>query len=113
MWDYRTITPLQRSPELAGQKFFTKEEAAEFEKRNTGSSLPAFSWWQEKLELTDDRRTSLIVDPPFETNYFFGAVGRNYDVAPDGQLFLVNALVEDSASRAITWVLNWTAELEQ
>ena len=32
VWDYRTITPLQRSPELAGQEFFTEEEAAEFEK---------------------------------------------------------------------------------
>ena len=64
VWDYRTITPLQRSPELAGQEFFTEEEAAEFEKLNTGSTLPAWSWWEDKLELTDDRRTSLIVDPP-------------------------------------------------
>ena len=64
VWDYRTITPLQRSPELAGQEFFTEEGAAEFERRNTGSSLPQFSWWQDLLELTDDRRTSLIVDPP-------------------------------------------------
>ena len=64
VWDYRTITPLQRSSELAGQEFFTEEEAAEFEKRNTGSATPVFSWWEDKLELTDDRRTSLIVDPP-------------------------------------------------
>lgn len=62
--DYRTITPLQRSPELAGQAFFTEPEAAEFERLNTGSSLPAWSWWQDSLQLTDDRRTSLIVDPP-------------------------------------------------
>ena len=64
VWDYRTITPLQRSNELAGQEFFTEEEAAEFERRNTGSTLPAWSWWEDKLELTDDKRTSLIVDPP-------------------------------------------------
>jgi hypothetical protein len=64
VWDYRTITPLQRSPELEGQEFYTEEEAAEFEERNTGSATPVFSWWQDKLELTDDRRTSLIVDPP-------------------------------------------------
>ena len=64
VWDYRTITPLQRSPELARQAFFTEPEAAEFERLNTGSSLPAWSWWQDSLQLTDDRRTSLIVDPP-------------------------------------------------
>ncbi len=64
VWDYRTITPLQRSAALAGQEFFTEEEAAEFEKRNAGSSLAIFSWWQDKLELTNDRRTALIVDPP-------------------------------------------------
>ena len=64
VWDYRTITPLQRSSEFAGQEFFTKEEAAEFERANTGSSSPGWSWWEDKLELTDDRRTSLIVDPP-------------------------------------------------
>jgi hypothetical protein len=27
VWDYRTITPLRRSPELAGQPFFAEEEA--------------------------------------------------------------------------------------
>ena len=64
VWDYRTITPLQRSPELAGQEFLSEEQAAEFERANAGSSLPAWSWWEDKLELTDDRRTSLIVDPP-------------------------------------------------
>ena len=64
IWDYRTITPLQRPPRLEGQEFFTEEQAAEFEKTNTGSSLPAWSWWEDKLELTHDRRTSLIVDPP-------------------------------------------------
>ena len=55
VWDYRTITPLQRSPELAGQEFLSEEQAAEFERANAGSSLPAWSWWEDKLELTDDR----------------------------------------------------------
>ena len=36
-----------------------------------------------------------------------------FDVAADGQRFLVNALVEDSLSTPITWVLNWAAQLEQ
>ncbi len=64
VWDYRTITPLQRSPEFAGQEFLSEEQAAEFERTNGGSSLPTWSWWEAKLELTNDRRTSLIVDPP-------------------------------------------------
>ena len=62
MWDYRTITPLQRSPELAGQEFLSEEQAAEFERANVGSPLPTWSWWEDRVELTDDRRTSLIVD---------------------------------------------------
>ncbi len=64
VWDYRTITPLQRSPELAGQEFLSEEQAAEFERANVGSSLPTWSWWEDRVELTDDSRTSLIVDPP-------------------------------------------------
>ena len=44
VWDYRTITPLQRSPEFAGQEFLSEEQAAEFERTNGGSSLPAWSW---------------------------------------------------------------------
>ena len=48
----------------------------------------------------------LASDPTF--------VQRNpFDVTADGQRFLVNALVEESLSTPITWVLNWTAELEQ
>ena len=38
---------------------------------------------------------------------------NNYDVTADGQRFLVNAFVEDAIRAQITWVLNWTAELEQ
>ncbi len=36
-----------------------------------------------------------------------------FDVTADGQKFLVNALVDGAGSVPITWVLNWTAELEQ
>ena len=38
---------------------------------------------------------------------------NNYEVTADGQRFLVNAFVEDAVRAPITWVLNWTAELEQ
>jgi hypothetical protein len=38
-------------------------------------------------------------------------VRNHYAVSKDGQRFLVNTLVEESASTPITVVLNWTAEL--
>ena len=42
-----------------------------------------------------------------------GLLPRRFDVAADGQRFLVNTLVEGALSTPITWVLNWTAELDQ
>ena len=36
-----------------------------------------------------------------------------YDVSADGQRFLVNTLVEETASAAITLVVNWTAGLKK
>ena len=38
---------------------------------------------------------------------------NSFDVTADGQRFLVNTLVEGASSTPITWILNWTAELEQ
>src|ERR1700741_276968 len=32
VWDYRTITPMQRPVELGTKAFFTEEEAAKYEK---------------------------------------------------------------------------------
>lgn len=36
---------------------------------------------------------------------------NDYDVAPDGQRFLVDELVEDPAKATITVVVNWAARL--
>lgn len=36
-----------------------------------------------------------------------------YDASPDGQRFLVNALVEEAASAPITLVINWPALLRK
>ena len=36
-----------------------------------------------------------------------------YDVSADGQRFLVNTLVEETTSSAITLVVNWTAGLKK
>ena len=72
IWDYRTMTPLQRPRDLADKDVFTAEEAAAYEQAQTESradddALPtvhAKFWLDYGTQLTDDRRTSLVVDPP-------------------------------------------------
>ena len=86
-FSFATITPLQRPEELAGKATLTREEAATFEENenrrlNRDLSEPktvaprpgsgyqggivSFNdfWFERGDALTDDRRTSLIVDPP-------------------------------------------------
>ena len=76
VWDYRTITPLERPAELSGKDVLTSEEAAQFEQATlqnrdhdrvpdegrTGTYNQF--WWDYGDRLTADRRTSLIVAPP-------------------------------------------------
>ena len=72
IWDYRTMTPLQRPRDLAGKDVFTPEEAAAYtraqlESRADYDALPtvhAKFWLDYGTALTADRRTSLVVDPP-------------------------------------------------
>ena len=75
VWDYRTATPLERPPHLAGQEFFTDEEAAEFGpgandrfraflQVANGSEAEAELWFDVGDRPADGNRTALIVDPP-------------------------------------------------
>ena len=72
VWDYRTMTPLQRPREFAEQATFSPEEAAAFEARtleeqadyDRSPSVHAKWWLDYGQELTGDRRTALVVDPP-------------------------------------------------
>ncbi|HUQ52738.1 MAG TPA: hypothetical protein VM692_10995 [Gammaproteobacteria bacterium] len=76
VWDYRTITPLERRPELGDREFYTEEEIAQLEgratRRMTGPpdpNAPANLVHAEYLTdpgrmLDESHRTSLIVDPP-------------------------------------------------
>ena len=79
IWDFRTVTPLERPRALADKAVLTAEEAAEFtaqtvenlnaDRRNSNARLDverAYNdfWWDWGTTLTDDNRTSLIVDPP-------------------------------------------------
>jgi hypothetical protein len=76
VWDYRTITPLERRPEMGDREFYTEEEIAQMEGRATrrmegppDPNAPANLVHAEYLtdpgrRVDESRRTSLIVDPP-------------------------------------------------
>jgi hypothetical protein len=79
IWDFATITPVERPNSLAGKEVFTNEEAAQFEKqtleqrnqdRRDGTRdadvARAYNhfWWDFGTSIVGTKRTSLIVDPP-------------------------------------------------
>jgi hypothetical protein len=87
IWTFRTITPLQRPLELEGRAALTPDEAATFEESENrrlnrdlidpevgGAGYAPVSeggviaynefWYERGNQLTPDKRTSLIVDPP-------------------------------------------------
>jgi hypothetical protein len=76
VWDYRTITPMERRPELGDRAYYTDEEVAQLEGRAArrmdkppDESTPVGLVHAEYLTdpgrfLDESRRTSLIVDPP-------------------------------------------------
>ena len=87
IFTFRTLTPFQRPTEFEGQENLSAEEAAAFEAsertrlnrdlfdpekgaagyrpRSEGGVLSYNEFWYERgIELTSDKRTSLIIDPP-------------------------------------------------
>jgi len=79
IWDFATITPLERSNAMAGKEVLSDSEAAEFEKttleqrnqdrRDGGAAADvgrAYNhfWWDFGTKVIGTKRTSLIVDPP-------------------------------------------------
>jgi hypothetical protein len=89
VWDYRTITPMERRPELGDREFYTEEEVAQLEGRaarrmdkppdpnapNTGL-VHAEYLTDPGRHVDDSHRTSLIVDPP---------TGRLPQLTPEAQ----------------------------
>jgi hypothetical protein len=86
VWDYATITPLERAPEFAGKATFTEEEAVAYEKkiavvsdrdRRDGAGTDAVGddgrsdvaraynefWWDNGSRVVSTRQTSLVIDP--------------------------------------------------
>jgi hypothetical protein len=79
IWSSATLTPFERPPEFAGKPYFTREEAAAFEKRTIqqrnadrrdGSGdadlARAYNdaWWDWGTKVAKTLQTSLVVDPP-------------------------------------------------
>jgi len=84
IWDFRTITPLERPRSLGDKTFFTDEEATKFEQQENrrqnrdlidpkvgGLNYPAGGvipyneiWYDRGDKVVKTKRTSLISDPP-------------------------------------------------
>jgi hypothetical protein len=84
VWDFSTITPLERPSGLGDKQTFTDAEAANFEREENlrqnrdlidpkkgggqylpGSVIPYNEFWYERgSKIVGSKRTSLIVDPP-------------------------------------------------
>ena len=82
VWDFRTLTPLERPEAQADREFLTEEEVAEIERgaeqtnrtadaaeavrTEAGGNVGAYNrfWLDFGTNVVEDGRTSLIVDPP-------------------------------------------------
>src|SRR5690606_5657375 len=75
-WDYRTITPLERPQQYGDREFLTDAEIKELEARAAkrmdeapaedapAGTVHAAYWTDPGRFVADNRRTSLIIDPP-------------------------------------------------
>ena len=87
-WDYRTITPLERPQNMGDRQFLTDAEAATLKTRaakrldeppdesTPANTIHAPYWTDPGRRVLDDKRTSLIIDPPD---------GRLPPLTPEGQ----------------------------
>ncbi len=82
IWDFRTITPMERPEDLGDKAFLTEEEAAQREqdavqrdielweadarRTEAGGSVGGYNnfWMDRGTRVIGTRRTSLIIDPP-------------------------------------------------
>ena len=84
-----------------------------------GDGRELYYAWQGSLMAVDieENGENLEVGIPhqlFEVPFRQTPVPRNvFDVTADGERFLVNTLVDGALAAPITWVHNWTMELEQ
>jgi hypothetical protein len=135
VWNFSTITPLERPSELAGKDVFANdEEAATFEREENrrqnrdlidqkkgglqylpGSVLPYNEFWYERgNKIVGSKRTSLIVDPadgriPMLTPAGQARVEAGAAAARDEQLGTVKADSWDDRSLADRCILGFNA----
>ncbi|MBI3493768.1 MAG: hypothetical protein HY047_18625 [Acidobacteria bacterium] len=69
LWNYATMTPLERLQAFATKETLTDAEAAAYERQTTERQAAANNtagpdWWDEGTRHLTERRTSLIIDPP-------------------------------------------------
>ena len=75
VWDFGSVTPLQRPAAMAGKEFLTAEEVSALEAQAAASRVDGPPrpgdpgsynqfWFARGTEVVGTRRTSLIVDPP-------------------------------------------------
>ena len=117
-WDYRTITPLERSRELGTREFYTEEEKKTLEAR-AGRRMdgppeeirPGLTHAQYATDpgrfVADGYRTSLIVDPPDGRIPALTAEGKARQARAPNRANTVNAswLDRGNQERCITYGL--------
>ena len=100
VWDFRTLTPLERPEQYGDREFLTEEEAqaiqqgavdqnqaadtAPANRTEAGGSIGAYNrfWMDYGTRVVENRRTSLIVDPPNGRRPPRTAEGRTRHSAP-------------------------------
>ena len=134
VWDFSTITPLERPAGLGDKQTFTDAEAATFEREENlrqnrdlidskkgggqylpGSVIPYNEFWYERgSKIVGSKRTSLIVDPPDGripplTPEAAKRLDAQAAAARDEQLGLVRADSPESRSLADRCILGFNA----
>jgi hypothetical protein len=117
VWDFRTITPMQRPEELADKEFLTEEEAANLDQEavardarlweqparrtEAGGNVGAYNnfWMDRGTNTIGTRRTSLITDPPN---------GRYPPMTADGQR-RADARRDDLRDNPATWTTSFSS----
>ena len=77
VWDFRTLTPMERPDELAGKEVLTAEEAAQFQQGQLADIAARDDevpddivgnynqfWFDRGTTVVETNRSSLVVDPP-------------------------------------------------
>jgi hypothetical protein len=69
VWNYATMTPLERPQQFGSRETLTVEEAAAYEQQTNDRQAAANNtagpdWWDPGTRHLTNRRTSLVLDPP-------------------------------------------------